>query len=493
MPKGWIETELAAVADIIMGQSPPSSSYNEKGDGLPFFQGKSEFTELYPIVKKWCTDPSKTAEINDILLSVRAPVGAVNIADIKCCIGRGLAAIRFKYRANNKFIFYLLKNFEKELNAKATGSTFEAVSKKTVEELTIPIPPLPEQQRIVERLDALMARISSSKARLERIPAILKNFRQSVLAAAVSGELTKEWRGENKIETLSINQLKEIRENNYLSVGVKLEKENKSIPKLPEFSKLENENLPNGWSNITVESAATFIIDCLHNTPVFTESGKYCIDTTCIKPFEILWHNARKVTIDSFKERTSRMVPEMGDILFSREGTIGTAVYYKGEFPICLGQRMMMFRFSDFVLPQYAEYYLSSFYFKSQYSPFITGTSAQHLNIGDIRKLEFIIPPVDEQEEIVRKVQELFQFADSIEARYQKAKAWFDKLPQSLLAKAFRGELVPQNEADEPAAELLKRIQAEKAGSASKSPRAAKGKKAYTINRDEKLSMAAEE
>jgi type I restriction enzyme S subunit len=220
--------------------------------------------------------------------------------------------------------------------------------------------------------------------------------------------------------------------------------------------------LPENWLSISVESATTFIIDCLHSTPKFTESGDLCIDTTCIEPFKILYTSARKITKESFIERTSRMSPEKGDILFSREGTIGTAVLYNGEFPICLGQRMMMFRFANYVSSKYAELYMGSFYFKQLYSPFISGTSAQHVNIGDIRPLEFLLPPTEEQKEIVKRVEQLFTFADKLEARYNKAKVMLDKLPQSILAKAFRGELVTQDPNDEPASVLLEKIKQEK-------------------------------
>ena len=96
IPKHWQVKKLGEVCKIILGQSPPSDTYNTTGTGLPFFQGKAEFTELYPIVEKWCSSPNKIAEPNDILLSVRAPVGALNIANQKCCIGRGLAAIRIR-------------------------------------------------------------------------------------------------------------------------------------------------------------------------------------------------------------------------------------------------------------------------------------------------------------------------------------------------------------------------------------------------------------
>ena len=105
IPKHWQLKKLGEVCQIIMGQSPPSTTYNKNGIGLPFFQGKAEFTELYPIAEKWCNAPNKIAEPNDILLSVRAPVGTTNIANIKCCIGRGLAAIRYD---NYKYVFYFI-------------------------------------------------------------------------------------------------------------------------------------------------------------------------------------------------------------------------------------------------------------------------------------------------------------------------------------------------------------------------------------------------
>ena len=106
--KGWIETTLGEICDINMGQSPPSSTYNTNKDGLPFFQGKAEFSDLYPVPNKWCSQPKKEAEKGSILISVRAPVGDVNIANRHCCIGRGLAAI--KYNPCPRFIYYFLKH-----------------------------------------------------------------------------------------------------------------------------------------------------------------------------------------------------------------------------------------------------------------------------------------------------------------------------------------------------------------------------------------------
>src|SRR3989304_4718599 len=115
-----------------MGQSPPSSTYNEDGKGLPFFQGKTEFTDLYPEVRKWCSSPNKTARKNDILLSVRAPVGPTNLAPSDCCIGRGLAALSPQKGVSNRYVLYAIRALENELAKLGTGTTFEAVSGKTV-------------------------------------------------------------------------------------------------------------------------------------------------------------------------------------------------------------------------------------------------------------------------------------------------------------------------------------------------------------------------
>ena len=107
---------LGKVSTITMGQSPPSDTYNTEGIGLPFFQGKSDFSSVYPSVRVYCSKPKKTAQPNDILISVRAPVGATNIADSKCCIGRGLAAIAALPNVTfYKYLFYFLRCHEKKI------------------------------------------------------------------------------------------------------------------------------------------------------------------------------------------------------------------------------------------------------------------------------------------------------------------------------------------------------------------------------------------
>lgn len=144
---------LSKVAEIVMGQSPPSSTYNSVGDGLPFFQGKAEFGDLYPSVRMFCSKPLKVAEAGDILVSVRAPVGPTNISPGRSCIGRGLAAIRPLKGLNSTYLLYFLRYHEPELAQAATGSTFPAISRSDLEGIRIPLVALPEQKRIAAILD----------------------------------------------------------------------------------------------------------------------------------------------------------------------------------------------------------------------------------------------------------------------------------------------------------------------------------------------------
>lgn len=131
-------TRLCDIANIIMGQSPDGSSYNELKEGVPFLQGNSEFTAKYPIAVKYTTVPTKMANVGDILMSVRAPVGAINIADKSYCIGRGLCAISSK-SGNNNYLRFLIQSKLTELDRISTGSTFKAINSNDLKNLEVPI------------------------------------------------------------------------------------------------------------------------------------------------------------------------------------------------------------------------------------------------------------------------------------------------------------------------------------------------------------------
>lgn len=161
---------LKEVCSINMGQSPDSDSYNENGEGIPFFQGNADFGDRYPVTRKWCTAPTKIAKPEDILISVRAPIGAMNYAKEECCIGRGLVALTpDKTKVSLEFIFWLLKGKNDELNSKGTGSTFKAIGRKVLEETLVPNIKLEKQIEYSKILEKVHSVIQSRKQELQKL------------------------------------------------------------------------------------------------------------------------------------------------------------------------------------------------------------------------------------------------------------------------------------------------------------------------------------
>jgi len=182
IPKEWevVRLKESEEIELIMGQSPPGKSYNKEGKGLPFIQGKAEFGNMYPSPILWTTQPTKIAEEGDVLISVRAPVGDVNICPYRLCIGRGLAAVRIK-KGSNIFYFYWFQKEKQHIENIGKGSTFKAVTKDELSNLFIPFPPLPEQQKIAEILSTVDKRLELLRAKKEKLERIKKGLMNDLL------------------------------------------------------------------------------------------------------------------------------------------------------------------------------------------------------------------------------------------------------------------------------------------------------------------------
>ena len=166
---------LKDICKINMGQAPDSSSYNDNEEGMPFFQGNADFGERYPITRIWCSDPIKIAKPEDILISVRAPIGALNFAKEECCIGRGLAAITpDKSKVSLEFIYWFLKGKNTELNSKGTGSTFKAISRKILEELKVPNIDFEKQHEYAQVLEKVYGLIQMRKQELSALDDLIR-------------------------------------------------------------------------------------------------------------------------------------------------------------------------------------------------------------------------------------------------------------------------------------------------------------------------------
>ncbi|KKY68815.1 restriction endonuclease [Morganella morganii] len=205
IPVSWKVTRLKLETLLNMGQSPSSDDCNIEGNGLAFLQGNAEFGKINPIEKQYCPVAKKTANPGDILFSVRAPVGAINYADKKYGIGRGLCSISESKKIISSFLWWLLPTYKYQLDAIATGSTFEAVSAEQLGNLSFTLPSISEQFQIADFLDHETAKIDNLIEKQQQLIELLKEKRQAVISHAVTKGLNPdvpmkdsgvEWLGE---------------------------------------------------------------------------------------------------------------------------------------------------------------------------------------------------------------------------------------------------------------------------------------------------------
>lgn len=171
----WVR--LGNVAEVIMGQSPKSEYCNDNKEGFPFYQGVSDFGEIFPVPTKYCTEPKKMAEIDDVLIGVRAPVGDLNISNAKCCIGRGVAAIRANEKfISKKYLFYFLLTQKQYFEINSTGSTFKAINKSVLSETLIPIIEINNQKTIENILDRIVNIIRKRKEQIQACDDLIESL-----------------------------------------------------------------------------------------------------------------------------------------------------------------------------------------------------------------------------------------------------------------------------------------------------------------------------
>ena len=342
--------KLKEVCMINMGQSPDSSSYNEKKEGIPFYQGNADFGEKYPITRVWCNTPIKIAQSGDILISVRAPIGAVNYAKEECCIGRGLAAITpDKEKMSLEFVYWFLKGKNLELNRKGTGSTFKAISRKVLEEIMIPDINLKKQCEYANVLEKIHAAIQMRKQELKHLDFLLKARFVEMFGDPVANEM--------------------------------------------------------GWDTLPLENACKAIVDCPHSTPSYTkeDTGFRCIRTSIVKKNRILWDEIEYIPEDEYVKRIQRKKPDVGDIVYTREGAIlGIAAIIDRNCNVALGQRSMLLSPNiDKCASEFLCVAMNSDSFLDNALKGVSGSASPHINVGDIKAFRMIMPPIELQNQFV--------------------------------------------------------------------------------------------
>ena len=372
MKQNWTYKKLGEVATITMGQSPSSDTYN-KSVGLPFFQGNADFGKVHPNVRIYCNAPIRIADSGDVLISVRAPIGAINIADRKCCIGRGLAAIRGNKKNQSRFIYYLLLASKDKLVAQGTGSTFKSIGKDTLYNLLIPFVSLSTQSRIVSELDLLQSLIDKQKAQLKELDTLAQSIFYDMFGDPVENE--KGW----------------------------------EVKKLGEVCKFVNGDRGKNYPSVKdfIEEGFPFINagHLLNGKVDFTEMN-YISE----EKYNLL--NAGKI--------------QNGDILFCLRGSLGK--YAKIDFDTkgAIASSLVIIRCKECINLDFVIADLNTPAIKSQIQKANNGSSQPNLSAKSVAGFSILFPPISLQQEFASKIEMIERQKSAISQSIAETQKLFD-------------------------------------------------------------------
>lgn len=459
LPKGWVCTTVGEVCDKPIQRKPQDdesfyyidiASINR---GLKKIEGAS-----YIIGKNAPSRARKVLDEGDVIVSMTRPnlnaVSKINSDYAGQIASTGFDVLK-PVLIETDWIFSIVKSekFIQSISGITQGALYPACKAADIRSFEFGMPPLPEQKRIVEKLDSLLAQVDTIQQRLNNLPDIIKRFRQSVLAAAVSGKLTEQWRIGNEVTDVE-DSIKEILNDRSVKVTART--------KFPQpHLKDEEYPIPDNWKWVSLDSLASKIVDGVHHKPVYTEKGVPFMSVKDIKNGKMTFDFCKYISQETHKEIHPRCNPEKGDLLITKSGTIGrTAIVETDDIFDLFVSVALIKPASSEVNMHFVDLALRKWVNGIDISSRVVGTAIKNLHLRDMRVLAIPFAPIEEQTEIVRLVEQYFALADTLEKNLASAKQRVDNLTQSILAKAFRGELVPQDPSDEPADKLLARIKA---------------------------------
>lgn len=380
--------ELKSVCEIIAGQSPPSSSYNQDKIGVPFFQGKADFGRINPTVRYWCTEPKKMSIINDILFSVRAPVGSTNINNIEASIGRGLAAIRCSERINLQFLLHYLRANELKIANLGTGSTFKAITIKTLKDIKIPLPPLPTQKKIAAILDEADTLRQLNKNLITKYDALTQSLFLEMFGDPVTNP--------KGFDISTIGDQCTVKGGKRVPKGEKLVKENTGFPYIKagniKKGKITTSNLEYLKPEIR-EKLKRYIVN----------EGDVCITVVGV--------NIGDIGIVPKELHLANLTENANKLLIKDNSKLT-------NFYLCFALQM------DFIQQQIRKRTMA--------------VGVPKLALFRIQQLKILIPPINLQNQFAERVALIEQQKTQAQQSLQKSEDLFN----NLLQKAFKGELV---------------------------------------------------
>lgn len=485
LPQGWVWSTLGEVADYGKTIKVEPSEIKPNEWVLELEDIEKDSSKLLQRVTNLDRQSKSTKNRffkGDALYGKLRPyLNKVLIADKDGVCTTEIIPITAPEGVDSRYLFYSLKrpDFIDYVSSISHGLNMPRLGTQAGKEAKFPLAPLNEQKRIADKLNQLLAAVDSCKTRLDTIPGIIKRFRQSVLAAATSGELTADWRGSNNTFGFSwIDNV--IAKKVCLPQGVKRLSKQAFKPVKVEHSA---SGLPTTWHITTVGELykLNVLIDFADGNhgglyprkEDFSDNGALFLTASQIgENWELDLDSCPRLNHEKARQLTKGWA-QTDDVLLTHNATVGRVALLEGlKEKVLLGTSATFYRFnSDYIQPRFARIIFSSPFFQRQLEAEMEQTTRNQVPITKQVSLNFICPPVKEQIEIVRRVEALFAVADNLEARYQTSRTQVNQLTPALLAKAFRGELVPQDPDDEPAEKLLERIRAVKSATAVKPKR----------------------
>jgi type I restriction enzyme S subunit len=398
LPDGWEIKRLDEIADIVMGQSPPGSSYNEHGEGQPFFQGKTEFGEVHPTVRKYTTAGTKFAKAGDILMSVRAPVGPTNIADIDCVIGRGLAAIRAKTVVSQDYLRWSLKHLEIDIQSKGTGTTFDAITGETLRGTLVALPPIDQQHKIVELLEDHLSRLDAALDDVKQAKIKAAQFRRSLLQAAFTGNLGL---GESSLIA----------------------------------------ELPPHWSSLALGELCS-AVEKVDPANLGRDDFWY-LDIGALEPSSSSLDKVINIPTANAPGRARQLIRNGDSIFATVRPYMKKVAYIPKEFDgqIASTGFCVLRPIQEKLHSKYLFYFLLSDQLLDQVLPLQRGVSYPAIRDNDLKKAHIPIPPIDEQNKIVELLEDHLSRLDASVSLAEAMEKQSNGLRRSLLQAAFTGQL----------------------------------------------------
>ena len=462
IPDNWVWVGLKYISKkIFAGGDKPENFSKIKTDKnvFPIFSNGIDKNGLYGY-----TDEPRVLE-RALTVSARGTIGFTKIREANFIPIIRLIVIILKDRILYEFLDYYFKYN----SLVGVGSSIPQLTVPIVNEKIIPLAPLNEQKRIVEKLDFLFDKTKKAKEIIEEIKIDIENRKISILDRAFKGTLTSKWSNENK--TSDVKELLKLINDEKIKKWeedcLQAEKEGTKKPKKPIIREVEDMivpvdeqpyKLPNNWVWVRLDNLCSKITDGTHKTPKYTDSGVPFISVKDIYDNQISFDNTKFISQEEHNELYKRCNPEYDDILLTKSGTIGrTAVIKtKNEFSLFVSVALLK-NYKNIIDSSYLSLNIQDFFNKINISQTIKGGVIKNYHIIDMKEQLIPLPPLEEQQEIVRILDEVLENENKVKELLELEER-IDILEKSILNKAFKGELGTQNNSDEPAIELLKEI-----------------------------------